>query len=310
MKTEVNGAVKSKESLISNSVSPKINLNIPGIASDQKESITTNRSMVSRRKDGRKQINQYILVKMIGQGQYAKVYACFEEKDPNKKMYAMKVLKKQNKRTGYFKKKTQNTFIDSEMAILKKMNHPNVLNLKELIDDQTQNKVYVITDLANESLAEKINRKGKFKMEDCLKYFRQIILALEYCHECAGVIHRDIKPENILLDDNDDVKLADFGVSSIMENGCDELSNTAGSNFYMSPEACKGSMYKGRGSDVWAAGITLFFMVMGELPFLANNYPDLFQKIQNEEPEFPNWLEPNTKDLLQKILEKDPEKRI
>jgi len=61
-----------------------------------------------------------------------------------------------------------------------------------------------------------------------------------------------------------------------MENGCDELSNTAGSNFFMSPEACNGSKYKGRGSDIWASGVTLYYMVVGELPFVANNFPDLF----------------------------------
>jgi len=62
-------------------------------------------------------------------------------------------------------------------------------------------------------LAEKLRRRGKIKENDSWKYFRDFISALEYCHECAGVIHRDIKPENILIDDNDHVKLADFGVS-------------------------------------------------------------------------------------------------
>ena len=72
------------------------------------------------------------------------------------------------------------------------------------------------------------------------RWFRDLICALEYCHECAGIIHRDIKPENILIDENDSVKLADFGVSQIMENGNDEINTTAGSQLYFSPEACRG----------------------------------------------------------------------
>lgn len=102
---------------------------------------------------------------------------------------------------------------------------------------------------------------------------------MEYCHECAHVIHRDIKPENILIDENDNVKLADFGVSTIMENGCDDINTTAGSNYYFSPEACLGSNYKGRSSDIWACGVTLYFMVTKKYPFTSSNIPDLFRKI-------------------------------
>lgn len=91
-------------------------------------------------------------------------------------------------------------------------------------------------------------------------YFRDLICALEYCHECANIIHRDIKPENILIDEHDRVKLADFGVSCIMENGVDEVSTTAGSNFFFSPEACEGKKYNGRTNDIWACGVTLYFM--------------------------------------------------
>ena len=93
------------------------------------------------------------------------------------------------------------------------------------------------------------------------KYFRQLILAVEYCHESAKIIHRDIKPDNILLDENDEVKLSDFGVSYIMENGQDDIGTSAGSYYYFSPEACLGSTYKGRKSDIWACGVTLYYMI-------------------------------------------------
>jgi NIMA (never in mitosis gene a)-related kinase len=88
------------------------------------------------------------------------------------------------------------------------------------------------------------------------------------------------------------VKLADFGVSLMMENGCDDLTSTAGSNYYFSPEVCLGSNYKGRKSDIWACGITLYFMMLKKHPFTSSNIPDLYRKIQFEEPYFPSSIHP------------------
>jgi calcium/calmodulin-dependent protein kinase kinase 2 len=122
--------------------------------------------------------------------------------------------------------------------------------------------------------------------ERCRKYFRQLISAVEYCHECAQIIHRDIKPENILIDSNDDVKLSDFGVSFMMENGSDQIETSAGSYYYFSPEACLGATYKGRKSDIWACGVTLYFMTYKCYPFESKLIPELFSKIQNEEPSY------------------------
>lgn len=102
-------------------------------------------------------------------------------------------------------------------------------------------------------------------------------------HECAGVVHRDIKPENLLIDENDKLKISDFGVSFLMENGSDEIATTAGSNYFFAPEVCNGSTFKGRKSDIWAAGVTLYQMVFKKYPFTSNNIPDLYNKIQNKE---------------------------
>jgi serine/threonine protein kinase len=97
--------------------------------------------------------------------------------------------------------------------------------------------------------------------EKIRKYFRHLISAIQYCHENAKIIHRDIKPENLLLDDEDNVKLSDFGVSFMMENGSDEIQTSAGSYYYTSPEACLGALYKGKKSDIWACGVTLYYMI-------------------------------------------------
>ena len=82
-------------------------------------------------------------------------------------------------------------------------------------------------------------------------------------------MHRDIKPENILIDENNRLKLADFGVSSIIENGDDTLKTKAGSNFYFGPEICKGTSYKGKPADIWACGVTLYYMLNKKFPFLS-----------------------------------------
>lgn len=92
-------------------------------------------------------------------------------------------------------------------------------------------------------------------------------------HECAGVAHRDIKPENLLVDENDCLKISDFGVSSLFENGTDELTSTAGSNYFFSPEICSGAVFKARKSDIWAAGVTLYFMFFKKYPFNSSNIP-------------------------------------
>ena len=82
-----------------------------------------------------------------------------------------------------------------------------------------------------------------------------------------------------MLDENDKVKIADFGVSYIMENGSDEISNTAGSNYFFAPEVCQGTIHKGRMSDIWAVGVSLYHMIYRKYPFTATTIPDLYNKI-------------------------------
>jgi len=138
---------------------------------------------------------------------------------------------------------------------------------------------------------KRLSRTPTLNLQMIWKYFRDLMQGLQYCklktnylvHESAGVIHRDIKPENLLLDDNDRLKISDFGVSYIMENGLDEITNTAGSNYYFAPEVCQGVTFKGRKSDIWACGVTLYFMAFRRFPFNSNNIPDLYHKIMNTE---------------------------
>jgi serine/threonine protein kinase len=124
--------------------------------------------------------------------------------------------------------------------------------------------------------------KRPLLLSHCWSYFRDLIYGLEYCHEKASIIHRDIKPENLLIDSHNNIKIVDFGVAFMMENGCDELATTAGSHYFMAPEVCKGIKYKGKKSDVWASGITLYLITTGNLPFDATSIPDLYEQIQHQ----------------------------
>lgn len=130
------------------------------------------------------------------------------------------------------------------MAIMKKLDHPHLVKLYEIIDDPKEKKLYLITEFVKKGNLEKKVRVNPdwLKNEDnhlMRKIFRQLIQALEYCHEVVKILHRDIKPENILIDENDDIKLGDFGVSSMLpSDGTDITSNNAGSALFFSPEAC------------------------------------------------------------------------
>ena len=154
------------------------------------------------------------------------------------------------------------------------------MKLYKIIDDPKHEKLYLINEyVPNGTLLDKIYKSPDLTESRIRKYFRELLTAVEYCHENAKIIHRDIKPENILIDKDDNVKLADFGVSFMMENGTDDIQTSAGSYYYTSPEACLGGTYKGKKSDIWACGVTLYLMVYKQHPFESSVIPELFVKI-------------------------------
>jgi [calcium/calmodulin-dependent protein kinase] kinase len=152
--------------------------------------------------------------------------------------------------------------------------------------------------------------KDYMTIDKARAYFRNLISALEYCHYVANVLHRDIKPENLLIDDDDTLKLADFGVSKMMENGDDTLTSKMGTQFYMCPEMLSRPSFRGMPADVWACGVVLYQMVNKKaLPFNSSNLTDLQKIITTEEPNYQNITDHCLVDLLKHILDKDPEER-
>jgi len=114
-------------------------------------------------------------------------------------------------------------------------------------------------------------KKNGYTEDLCQRWFRQLISAVWYCHEVANIFHRDIKPDNILLDENDNIKLSDFGVSDINLKNC-ALFDNAGSDAYFCPESVKKkTAYNGQSADLWACAVTLYQLVFGKLPFEGKN---------------------------------------
>lgn len=152
---------------------------------------------------------------------------------------------------------------------MKKLDHPNVLRLFEIIDNPQESKLYLITEFVkNGSLANRLKSKPKLSGEQMRKIFRQLITAVEYCHYVPNIIHRDIKPDNILIDEEENIKLGDFGVSLLIpEDGSELVTSNAGSDKFFSPEACMSKTYRGRVTDLWACGVTLYVMATGTYPF-------------------------------------------
>eukprot|EP00999_Lentomonas_sp_LEN2_P000366 NODE_1368_length_888_cov_81.720105_g1322_i0.p1 GENE.NODE_1368_length_888_cov_81.720105_g1322_i0~~NODE_1368_length_888_cov_81.720105_g1322_i0.p1 ORF type:complete len:289 (-),score=72.18 NODE_1368_length_888_cov_81.720105_g1322_i0:22-768(-) len=148
---------------------------------------------------------------------------------------------------------------------------------------------------------------GPPNAEELQQYAKGTIQGLAYLHK-QRIAHRDIKPENVLVDSEGGIKLTDFGVS----HSCTDDAEVAGDGTpaFQSPEACSTGRSKGFPSDIWAMGVTLYCMAFGKLPFFGNSVGEIREKILNTEPEFPNDANASLVDLLRRMLDKSPEKRI
>ena len=200
--------------------------------------------------------------------------------------------------------------LETEISILKRIDPKYWIKLHEVIGNEEDDMVYIIMEYMKQGTLENARKTAKFNKENAWKYFRQIILAVQYCHEELNVIHRDLKPENLLLNDEDMLKLADFGISKELKNIEDDLwKDTAGSNYYMSPEWWLGQQYSGKKADIWAWGVILYQLIHGRYPFEGKTHTELNHSITQAEPAYDKSLSSELLELLQGLLEKDPEKR-
>ncbi|CAD8132904.1 unnamed protein product [Paramecium pentaurelia] len=239
-----------------------------------------------------KQVQNYILQRTLGQGTFGKVklgYHIIADE-----YVAIKILEKSR-----IEKQCDLTRIQREISILRKVCHPNVIKLYEILESESC--VYLVMEYVKggELLPENI----------AVRYFQQLVFATEYLHS-QNITHRDLKPENLLIDENRQLKIADFGLSFISETKGEYLKTACGSPCYAAPEMLLGKIYEGTKSDIWSCGIILFAMLCGYLPFEHENTQQLYELIKNSDFEKPEHLSKNAIDILTNILVKDPNKRF
>ena len=300
--------------------------------------------------EGNKYYNEYKYIKVLGKGSYSKVKLV--EKDNIK--YAMKIIDKKFLKSKRILKqdKDGNIIITNllkdalkEIAILKKLNHPNIIKLYEILHNYQKQKIYLILEYADygdlvnfdeetgiftiNSHVEEMYRlrksgydKGKLKGgktyydENDIRHFaKQILLGLDYLHK-NGIIHHDIKPNNILLCRKKVCKITDFNFSSILENLNEDNIGSNGDNadhfkapetIHLDDEGTEVQEYQGKSLDIWAFGVTLYILTYLKMPFDGgDNILELYQKIKEAKFEFP--IEPNYSRKMKYVIKKCLEK--
>jgi serine/threonine protein kinase len=197
--------------------------------------------------------------------------------------------------------------VQREINILYLCTHPHIIRLYEVVDTPTD--FFLVNEyVSGGELFDYIVSKGRLSPDEARNFFHQIISGVEYCH-FQKIVHRDLKPENLLLDANKNIKLADFGLSNLMRDG-EFLRTSCGSPNYAAPEVISGHLYAGPEVDVWSCGVILYALLCGSLPFDDESIPNLFKKIKSGMYSLPTHLSQLAKNLIPRMLEVDPMKRI
>ncbi|XP_068190378.1 calcium/calmodulin-dependent protein kinase kinase 2-like [Antennarius striatus] len=275
------------------------------------------------------QLNQYKLKDEIGKGSYGVVKLAYNEDDNT--YYAMKVLSKKRlmRQAGFPRRppprgakaapegppqpKGPLERVYQEIAILKKLDHPNVVKLVEVLDDPSEDHLYMVFELVKKGAVMEVPAAKPFTENQSRFYFQDLLRGIEYLHY-QRIIHRDIKPSNLLVGEDGHIKIADFGVSNQFEGADALLTSTVGTPAFLAPEALSETRknFSGKALDVWAMGVTLYCFVFGVCPFMDERILNLHQKIKTQPVELPEPADvsDDLKDLLLKMLDKNPESRI
>jgi len=242
-------------------------------------------------------MKDFTALKLLGRGSFGKVYLV--QKRDNKKLYALKTLKKAD-----VLKKNHINSVKIEKEVLQKADHPFIVKLKYSFQDHTT-LYFVMEYCPGGELFKHLRRKGKFDEDSVRFYAAEVILAVQYLHENLNVIYRDLKPENVLLDVNGHIKLTDFGLSKEGE----KTYSFCGTPEYLAPEILAG---KGHGKEVdwWTLGCLMYEMACGYPPFSDKVKTKMYNNIAQNKYTMPMFLSEGLRDLIQKLLVKDPTKRL
>ncbi|KAL7686053.1 putative phosphorylase kinase, gamma catalytic subunit, protein kinase-like domain superfamily [Plasmopara halstedii] len=248
---------------------------------------------------------QYTLGKVIGSGTFSVVRIAVHK--PTGQRYAIKCIK----RDGLVAEDIE--ALTTEVAILKQMNHPNIMILHDFfVEDKFY---YLVTEyMEGGELFDRIVEKSFYNEREARDLVKLLLEAIKYCHD-ANIVHRDLKPENLLLTSKDDdasIKLADFGFAKRTEIDNDGLVTACGTPGYVAPEILEGKPY-GKTVDIWSIGVITYILLCGYPPFHDDNHNALFKKIKKGHFQFdsPYWdhVSDDAKDLVTQMLVVNPEKR-
>ncbi|XP_073301153.1 CBL-interacting serine/threonine-protein kinase 3-like [Primulina huaijiensis] len=251
----------------------------------------------------RRAIGKYEVGRTIGEGTFAKVK--FARNTENGQPVAIKIFDKDK----VLKHKLSEQ-IKREIATMKLIKHPNVVQLYEVMASKT--KIFIVMEfVTGGELFDKIVNHGRMQEDEARKYFQQLINAVDFCHS-RGVYHRDLKPENLLLDASGDLKVSDFGLSALSQQVQDDglLHTTCGTPNYVAPEVINDRGYDGATADLWSCGVILFVLLAGYLPFDDSNLMTLYKKISSAEFTCPPWISFGAMKLIAQILDPNPVNRI
>eukprot|EP01062_Namystynia_karyoxenos_P007987 TRINITY_DN12817_c0_g1_i1.p1 TRINITY_DN12817_c0_g1~~TRINITY_DN12817_c0_g1_i1.p1 ORF type:complete len:547 (+),score=181.69 TRINITY_DN12817_c0_g1_i1:132-1643(+) len=274
--------------------------------------VDTQRMRKGEDDDGNKTINEYAVISELGRGAYGKVKLVTHI--PTDSFYAIKIMNKhvlQKVRKGTSGKTAMDDVL-REIAIMKALNHPNVVQLHEVINDPECRKLYLIIDFV-ENGPIWTQDDGPMPVETIRKHLVGMCQGLDYLHT-QNILHRDIKPDNLLLDGEDVVKWCDFGVSGARDadgdGEDDDILDTEGTPAFLSPEQCQQQKIPGRMVDMWALGVTLYCLTFGRLPFTGSTIQEVFETISGAGPKFDNCPDEALEDLLRGLLARDLDARI
>ncbi|GMI96905.1 SOS3-interacting protein 4, CBL-INTERACTING PROTEIN KINASE 11, PROTEIN KINASE SOS2-LIKE 5 [Hibiscus trionum] len=245
---------------------------------------------------------KYEIGRLLGCGAFAKVYHARNVRTGVS--VAVKVINKKR-----LPSPNMASNVKREISIMSRLNHPYIVKLHEVL--ATKTKIYVVMEFVKGGELFAKVAKGRFSEDLSRKYFQQLISAVGYCH-ARGIFHRDLKPENLLLDENGNLKVSDFGLSAVTDQiRADGMLHTlCGTPAYVAPEILSKKGYDGAKVDVWSCGVILFVLHAGYLPFNDPNLMVMYKKIYKGEFKCPKWMSGDTKRFLSRLLDTNPDTRI
>uniref|UniRef100_A0A8B9G913 non-specific serine/threonine protein kinase n=1 Tax=Amazona collaria TaxID=241587 RepID=A0A8B9G913_9PSIT len=194
-----------------------------------------------------------------------------------------------------------------EVQIMKMLDHPHIIKLYQVME--TKSMLYLVTEFAkNGEIFDYLASHGRLSESEARRKFWQILSAVEYCHG-RKIVHRDLKAENLLLDNNMNIKIADFGFGNFYKSG-EPLTTWCGSPPYAAPEVFEGQQYEGPQLDIWSMGVVLYVLVCGALPFDGPTLPILRQRVLEGRFRIPYFMSEGCEHLIRRMLVLDPSKRL